>query len=38
MNRPPEQTEEEYLSIFTTNSKTAEENPGDINIGRKKRP
>ena len=35
---PPEQTEEEYLSIFTTNSKTAEENPGDINIGRKKRP
>ena len=35
---PPEQTEEEYLSIFTTNSKTAEENPGDINIGRRKRP
>ena len=35
---PPEQTEEEYLSTFTTNSKTAEENPGDINIGRKKRP
>lgn len=35
---PPEQTEEEYLSIFTTNSKTAEENPSDINIGRKKRP
>ena len=35
---PPEQTEEEYLSIFTTNNRNAEENPGDINIGRKKRP
>ena len=35
---PPEQTEEEYLSIFTTNNRNAEENPGDINIGRRKRP
>ena len=35
---PPEQTEEEYLSIFTTNNRSAEENPGDINIGRRKRP
>lgn len=35
---PAEQIEQEYLSIFTTNNSTAEENPGDINIGRKKRP
>lgn len=35
---PAEQIEEEYLNIFTTNNHTAEENPGDINIGRKKRP
>lgn len=35
---PAKQIEEEYLSIFTTNNSTAEENPGDINIGRKKRP
>ena len=35
---PPEQTAEEYLSIFTTNNRNAEENPGDINIGRRKRP
>ena len=35
---PAAQVEEEYLSIFTTNSKTVEENPGDINIGRKKKP
>ena len=33
-----EQIEQEYLSIFTTNNSTAEENSGDINIGRKKRP
>ncbi len=35
---PAEQIEEEYLNIFTTNNRNAEENPGDINIGRKKRP
>lgn len=35
---PAEQIEEEYLSIFTTNNRTVEENPSDINIGRKKRP
>lgn len=35
---PAEQIEEEYLNIFTTNNPTAEENPGDANIGRKKRP
>ena len=40
---PTEQIEEEYLSIFTTNkfttnNRTVEENPGDANIGRKKRP
>lgn len=35
---PAEQIEQEYLSIFTTNNSTAEENSGDINIGRKKRP
>ena len=35
---PAEQIEEEYLNIFTTNNHTAEENLGDINIGRKKRP
>lgn len=35
---PAEQIEEEYLSIFTTNNRTAEENLDDINIGRKKRP
>lgn len=35
---PAEQIEEEYLSIFTTNNRTAGENPGDANIGRKKRP
>jgi len=34
---PAEQIEEEYLSIFTTNNRTAEENLDDINIGRKKR-
>ncbi len=34
---PAEQIEEEYLSIFTANNTAAEENPGDINIGRKKR-
>lgn len=34
---PAEQIEDEYLKIFTTNNRTAEENPGDINIGRKKR-
>lgn len=35
---PAEQIEEEYLSIFTTNNTAAGENPGDTNIGRKKRP
>lgn len=35
---PAEQIEEEYLSIFTTNSRTAGENPGDASIGRRKRP
>jgi len=35
---PAEQIEEEYLNIFTTHNRNAEENPGDINIGRKKRP
>lgn len=35
---PAEQIEEEYLNIFTTNNRNAEENPGDINIGRRKRP
>lgn len=35
---PAEQIEEEYLNIFTTNNRNAEENPGDVNIGRKKRP
>ena len=35
---PAEQIEEEYLNIFTTNNRTAEENLDDINIGRKKRP
>ena len=35
---PAEQIEEEYLNIFTANNRTAEENPGDMNIGRKKRP
>lgn len=35
---PAEQIEEEYLNIFTTNNSAAEENPGDTNIGRKKRP
>ena len=35
---PAEQIEKEYLSIFTTNNTAAEEAPGDINIGRKKRP
>ena len=34
---PAEQVEEEYLSIFTINNTAAEENPGDTNIGRKKR-
>lgn len=34
---PAEQIEEEYLNIFTTNNRTAEENLDDINIGRKKR-
>lgn len=34
---PAEQIEEEYLSIFTANNTAAEENPGDTNIGRKKR-
>lgn len=33
---PEEQTEEEYLRIFTANN-TVRENPDDINIGRKKR-
>lgn len=33
-----EQIEKEYLSIFTTNNTAAEEAPGDINIGRKKKP
>ncbi len=32
-----EQIEKEYLSIFTTNNTVADEDPGDINIGRKKR-
>lgn len=35
---PAEQIEEEYLSIFTVNNAATEENPGDANIGRKKRP
>lgn len=35
---PAEQIEEEYLSIFTANNTAAEENPGDMNIGRRKRP
>lgn len=35
---PAEQVEEEYLNFFTTNNRNAEENPGDMNIGRKKRP
>lgn len=35
---PAEQIEEEYLNIFTTNNRNAEENLGDMNIGRKKRP
>lgn len=35
---PAEQIEEEYLSIFTANNTAAEENPGDINIGRRKKP
>ncbi|MCI8634072.1 MAG: type IV secretory system conjugative DNA transfer family protein [Eubacterium sp.] len=35
---PAEQAEEEYLNIFAINHKNAEENPGDTNIGRKKRP
>ena len=34
---PAEQVEEEYPSIFTINNTAAEENPGDTNIGRKKR-
>lgn len=34
---PAEQTEEEYLNIFTTNS-TARETSGSTTIGRKKRP
>jgi len=33
---PAEQVEEDYLNIFTTN-RVAGENPGDMNIGRKKR-
>jgi len=35
---PAEQIEEEYLSIFTANNQTAGENPGDVNIGRRKKP
>ncbi len=35
---PAEQTEEEYLSIFTANNQTTGENPGDVNIGRRKKP
>ncbi len=35
---PAEQIEEEYLRIFTANSQTTGENPGDINIGRRKKP
>ena len=35
---PAGQVEEEYLSMFAANNTAAEENPGDINIGRKKRP
>ena len=35
---PAEQIEEEYLSIFTANNQTAVENPGDVNIGRRKKP
>ena len=35
---PVEQIEEEYLSIFTANNQTAGENPGDVNIGRRKKP
>lgn len=34
---PAEQVEEEYLSIFSTNNTATEENPGDTNIGRKKK-
>lgn len=35
---PAEQIEEEYLSIFTANNQTAGENPGNVNIGRRKKP
>lgn len=35
---PAEQIEEEYLRIFTANSQTTGENPGDVNIGRRKKP
>lgn len=35
---PAEQIEEEYLSIFTANNQTTGENPGDVNIGRRKKP
>ena len=34
---PAEQIEEEYLSIFTANNQTTGENPGDVNIGRRKK-
>lgn len=33
-----EQIEEEYLSIFTADRRAAGENPGNANIGRRKRP
>lgn len=34
---PAEQTEEDYLKLFTANH-AAGENPGDAHIGRKKKP